>query len=44
MVLHIYHKTSPICEINPAFVSLFGNINIAKKMWIGALYKTIYIF
>lgn len=44
MALHFCRKTSPdyrIIFLN--FVSLFGNINWTKKMWIGLLYKTIYI-
>ena len=43
MVLNIRYKKSRDYEIYPTFADLFGNINRAKKMWIGLLYKTIYI-
>ncbi|MDD7165535.1 MAG: hypothetical protein PUI31_02500 [Clostridia bacterium] len=35
MVLHFCRKTSPDYVIIPNLIGLFGNINWAKKMWIG---------
>lgn len=43
MVLNIRYKKSPDYEMYPNFADLFGSINLAKKMWTGLLYKTIYI-